>query len=98
MQKAGYTYIMTNSRHTVLYIGVTSCLEKTLYEHRHHLMRGFTVKYNLHKLVYYERYECIQEAIIREKQLKGKTRAKKEALIHALNPNWRELDPSLCSG
>ncbi len=94
MRKCGYTYILTNSRHTVLYIGVTSCLEKRLYEHRNHLIPGFTSKYKLHKLVYYEHYINIEDAIMREKQLKGKTRAKKESLIDSQNPTWKELDPS----
>ena len=98
MGRGGYTYILTNSRNTVLYIGVTSCLEKRLYEHRNHLFPGFTLKYRLHKLIYYERYDRIEEAIAREKQLKGKTRAKKVALINSLNPSWLELDPSLRSG
>lgn len=98
MEKGGYTYILTNCRHTVLYIGVTSCLEKRLYEHRSYLIPGFTSKYKIHKLVYYERHERIEDAILREKQLKGKTRAKKEALISSHNPEWHELDPSLRSG
>ena len=98
MEKGGYTYILTNRHHTVLYIGVTSCLEKRLYEHRNHLIPGFTSKYKLHKLVYCERYDHIEDAILREKQLKGKTRAKKEDLINSQNPKWDELDPSLRSG
>lgn len=98
MKKGGYIYILTNNHHTVLYIGVTSCLEKRLYEHRNYLIPGFTSKYKLHKLVYYEWYECIEDAIHREKQLKGKTRTKKEALINSQNPRWHELDPSLRSG
>lgn len=98
MNKGGYTYILTNRHHTVLYIGVTSCLERRLTEHRLGLMKGFTSQYKTHKLVYYERYDLIEEAIMREKQLKGKTRAKKVALIDAFNPDWSELDPSLRSG
>ncbi len=91
MEKGGYTYILTNSTHTVLYIGVTSCLEKRLYEHRNYLVAGFTAKYKVHKLVYYEHFSCIEEAIFREKQLKGKARFKKEALINDLNPLWHDL-------
>ena len=98
MTKGGYTYFLTNSRHTVLYIGVTSCLEKRLFEHRNFLIPGFTSRYKVYKLVYYERYDRIEDAILREKQLKGKSRAKKEELIHSQNPSWNELDPSLRSG
>ncbi|MEZ4743357.1 MAG: GIY-YIG nuclease family protein [Bdellovibrionota bacterium] len=98
MKKGGYIYILTNTRHTVLYIGVTSNLEKRLYEHQNNLIPGFTSKYKVHKLIYYEQYERIVDAIIREKQLKGKTRAKKIALIESQNPDWNKLDPSLRSG
>jgi putative endonuclease len=98
MGKGGFTYILTNTRNTVLYIGVTSCLERRLHEHRSNLIPGFTSKYGLKKLVYYESHLSIEDAIAREKYLKGKTRAKKEALISSLNPEWKEPDPSLCSG
>jgi putative endonuclease len=91
MEKGGYTYILTNSRHTVLYIGVTSCLEKRLYEHKNYLIPGFTSKYKVHKLVYYERFDRIEDAIYREKQLKGKNRSKKIDLVNSSNPNWNEL-------
>jgi len=91
MEKGGYTYILTNNRHTVLYIGVTSCLEKRLHEHKNFLVPGFTSKYKVHKLVYYETYDRIEDAIGREKQLKGKTRAKKAALIDSQNPQWKDL-------
>jgi len=94
MSIVGYTYILTNNRHTVLYIGVTSCLEKRLYEHRNGLTPGFASKYSVHKLIYYEQHDRIEDAITREKQLKGKTRAKKLALINAMNPAWKNLDPS----
>ncbi|MCX6118893.1 MAG: GIY-YIG nuclease family protein [Proteobacteria bacterium] len=97
MIKQSYIYILTNRNNSVLYIGVTSSLEKRLFEHRNHLIPGFTSKYHLHKLVYYEQFDHIENAIAREKQLKGKTRAKKEALINSLNPSWSELDSSLCS-
>ena len=91
MTYGGYTYILTNNRNTVLYVGVTSCLEKRLHQHKNHLIPGFTSKYQLHKLVYYERHDRIEDAIVREKQIKGKTRAKKIALIRAQNPNWNDL-------
>jgi len=91
LEKGGYTYIITNRNHTVLYIGVSSCLEKRLYEHKNHLIPGFTAKYNIHKLIYYERFDSIEEAIIREKYLKGKNRSFKMALINSVNPNWKDL-------
>ncbi len=96
--KSGYVYILTNLNNTVLYIGVTSCLERRLCEHKNSMIPGFTKKYNLHKLVYFEKHESIVDAISREKYLKGKTRFKKESLIEKLNPRWLDLDPSLCSG
>ena len=91
MRRPGYTYILTNRWNTVLYVGVTSCLEKRLYEHKHRLIPGFTVKYNVHKLVYFECFAQIEEALHREKQLKGKSRSKKIALINGFNPGWKDL-------
>ena len=91
MEYGGFTYILTNSRHTVLYIGVTANLAKRLYEHKNYLVPGFTAKYNMHKLVYYERHDRIEDAIRREKQLKGKTRKKKIDLIVSINPKWSDL-------
>ena len=75
----------------MLYIGVTANLDKRMYEHRSDNIPGFTSKYKTHKLVYYERYDRIEDAICREKQLKGKTRAKKIALILSMNPDWLDL-------
>jgi putative endonuclease len=86
-----YVYILTNKLHTVLYIGVTNDLERRLYEHRNNLIKGFTSKYNLHKLVFIEQTNDVAAAIAYEKQLKGWTRKKKEALIEAANPQWRDL-------
>ena len=92
MPKRGYTYILTNKRHTVLYIGVTSDLEKRMYEHKNRLRKNcFTAKYNIDKLVYYEDFESMEEAIIREKWLKSKNRAKKVAIINSKNPPWSNL-------
>ena len=84
-------YILSNWDDSVLYIGVTSNLPKRLYEHRNGLVEGFTKKYDLHKLVYYEEASYMRSAIEREKQLKGWTRAKKNALIQSTNPPWRDL-------
>ena len=86
-----YVYILTNRYHTVLYIGVTNDLRRRLYEHRHNLVPGFTSRYRVHKLVYFDYTSDVRAAIEREKQLKGWTRAKKEALISAENPQWRDL-------
>ena len=86
-----FVYILSNWDDSVLYIGVTSNLPKRLYEHRNGLVEGFTKKYNVHKLVYYEEASYMRSAIEREKQLKGWTRAKKNALIQTLNPEWKDL-------
>ena len=86
-----YVYVLTNWNNKVLYIGVTNNLERRLYEHKHHLAEGFTKKYNVHKLVYFEYTSDVHAALAREKQLKGWTRAKKNALVTADNPNWDDL-------
>jgi len=86
-----YVYILSNWNDSVLYIGVTSDLPRRLYEHRNHLVDGFTHKYNINKLVYYEHTNDVRSAIAREKQLKGWSRAKKNALVRKANPNWRDL-------
>ena len=77
-----------------LYIGVTANLERRVYEHQHGLHPGFTKKYNCNKLVYFEQYSDIQQAIIREKQLKGIRRERKEELIRSTNPHWNDLSTS----
>ncbi len=84
-------YILTNWNGKVMYIGVTNNLERRLYEHRHQLVDGFTGRYNVHKLVYYEQAGDVRAAIAREKQLKGWSRKKKDALIAGMNPMWRDL-------
>ena len=83
--------MLSNWDDSVLYIGVTSNLPKRLYEHRNSLFDGFTKKYNVHKLFYYEEASYMQSALQREKQLKGWTRAKKNTLISKMNPTWRDL-------
>jgi putative endonuclease len=95
IMKAGYIYIMTNQKNGTVYVGVTSDLIKRVYEHKNGLCDGFTKKYNLKTLVYYEVFEEIVSAIIREKQLKAGNRKKKIELIESLNPNWSDLYPSL---
>jgi putative endonuclease len=86
-----YVYILTNKNNTVLYTGVTNDLARRCYEHKNKLVKGFTEKYNVDKLVYYETINFIDLAIHREKQIKGYSRIKKEALIAKLNPEWQEL-------
>ncbi|MDD5399898.1 MAG: GIY-YIG nuclease family protein [Sulfurimonas sp.] len=88
--KTGYTYILSNKSKT-LYIGVTSNLIKRIYEHKNNQTDGFTSKYNIKDLVYYEIFDTIENAIIREKQLKAGNRAKKITLIESLNPTWKDL-------
>jgi putative endonuclease len=89
--KCGYVYLLTNRTNTVIYTGVTSNLQKRLYEHKHYLVKGFTNKYNAHKLVYYEVFDSITDAIIREKQIKGGSRKKKIDLIKNFNPAFKDL-------
>ena len=84
-------YIMASRRIGTLYTGVTSDLSRRVYEHREHRVPGFTARYGCTLLVWYERYERMVDAIAREKQIKGGSRAKKLALIEALNPQWRDL-------
>ncbi|MDO8136320.1 MAG: GIY-YIG nuclease family protein [Candidatus Brocadiales bacterium] len=85
-----YVYIMTNKSRT-LYIGVTNNLERRILEHKHHLVEGFTRKYKITKLVYYEATSDALDAITREKQIKGWLRKKKIALIESVNPKWKDL-------
>ena len=86
-----YVYILTNYSNNVLYIGVTNNLERRIYEHKNKLLDGFTKRYNVDKLVYYESYTEVYLAISREKQLKGYKRQKKLELINLANPNWEDL-------
>ena len=89
-----YTYILTNKTNTVLYIGMTNDLHRRLYEHKNELLGGFTKKYHIHKLVYYEGFASPQHAIAREKQLKKWKRDKKNALIETINPEWKDFSES----
>ena len=87
-----WVYILTNSRHTVLYVGVTNNLATRLWEHRtKQNPTCFTARYNIHKLIYYEGLDSIVEAIAREKFIKGKSRKWKEALVQKMNPDWNDL-------
>ncbi len=82
---------MTNKNNTVLYTGVTNDLPRRVYEHKNKLLEGFTKKYNIDKLVFYEVYDDINNAIAREKQIKGGPRAKKIKLIEEMNSGWKDL-------
>jgi len=88
--KTYYVYIMTNKSRT-LYTGVTNNLERRVYEHKNKFVAGFTSKYNITQLVYYEETNDVQVALAREKQIKGWLRSKKIALIETMNPEWRDL-------
>ena len=85
-----YVYIMTNRSRT-LYVGVTGNLQRRVYQHKHKLVPGFTSRYNIDRLVYFERFLDVRLAIAREKQLKRWLRAKKIALIETQNPEWKDL-------
>jgi putative endonuclease len=86
-----YVYIVTNWSNKVIYTGVTNNLERRIYEHKNKLFPGFTQKYNVNKLVYFEHTGDIKDAIAREKQIKGWTRQKKLDLIETMNPEWVDL-------
>jgi putative endonuclease len=86
-----YVYMLASKRNGTLYIGVTSDLVKRVYEHKNNLIEGFTKKYNVHTLVYYESTDDINSAITREKQLKKWKRGWKIELVEKKNPEWRDL-------
>ena len=91
MEKNGYVYFLTNRNNTVIYVGVTSDLKKRTYEHRNKLVDGFSKRYNLNKLVYFEVFDLIFDAIVREKQIKAGSRKKKIDLIMINNPSFEDL-------
>jgi putative endonuclease len=96
MERGGYVYIITNEYNTVLYLGVTSNLKNRLWEHKNKFYpRSFSARYNISKLVYFEFFTWINEAIAREKQLKGGSRQKKIDLINNLNPQWKDLSDEI---
>ena len=86
-----YVYIMTNKTNTVLYTGMTNDLVRRVWEHKEKLIKGFTGRYNITKLVYYEIFGTAYDAIAREKQIKGGSRKKKLDLIKKVNPHWKDL-------
>ena len=95
MSQTAYIYIMSNAHHTVLYIGVTNDLMRRVAEHKAKTHKGFTGKYNVDKLVYFEATEVMADAIAREKQLKNWKRAWKDELIATTNPSWMDLSESI---
>ncbi|MDO8240427.1 MAG: GIY-YIG nuclease family protein [Candidatus Moranbacteria bacterium] len=95
MQHQYCVYILTNQTNRVLYVGVTSNLPKRIYEHKNKLADGFTKKYNVDKLVYFEQGEDVSSALHREKQLKKWKRAWKLELIEKSNPEWKDLSDTL---
>jgi putative endonuclease len=86
-----YTYILSNTNHKVLYIGMTNDLIRRVNEHKNKVIKGFTYKYNVDKLVYFEIFDFVELAISREKQLKAYSRTKKEALVSGFNSDWIDL-------
>ena len=91
-----YVYILCSKRNGTLYIGVTSDLVKRVYEHKNHLVDGFTKKYGVHRLVWFEKHESAESAITREKQIKKWKRTWKLNLIEQINPKWIDLSESIC--
>jgi len=86
-----YVYLLTNWNNKVMYLGVTNNLERRLYEHKNKLFKGFTEKYNVNKLVYFEETQDVTVAIAREKEIKKWRREKKNQLVNRMNPNWKDL-------
>jgi len=86
-----YVYLLTNWNNKVIYLGVTNNLERRLYEHKNKLVKGFTEKYNVNKLVYFEETQDVTAAIAREKEIKKWRREKKNQLVNRVNPNWKDL-------
>ena len=89
--KQYFVYILFSERNGTLYVGVTNDLKRRIYEHKTKIIKGFTEKYGVDKLGYFEICESIESAILREKQLKGGNRKQKLALIESINPNWIDL-------
>ncbi|HNX89465.1 MAG TPA: GIY-YIG nuclease family protein [Paludibacteraceae bacterium] len=87
-----YVYILTTKSNTVLYTGVTNDIKRRVFEHKFGFNEGFTKKYHVHKLVYFEVFDFVELAIVHEKQIKGYSREKKIKLIEALNPDWKEME------
>ena len=95
LTKSYYVYLLTNWNHRVMYVGVTNDLKRRLYEHKNKMMEGFSEKYNLIKLVYFEETQDVHAAIIREKEIKKWRREKKNQLVNQINPEWQDLNETL---
>jgi len=95
MHKDPCVYIMANKPHGTLYVGVTSSLQARVWQHKNHVVAGFTSRHSLERLVWFERHLQMEQAILREKQLKGGSRKRKVTLIESLNPRWDDLYDSL---
>jgi putative endonuclease len=91
MNKTYYVYLITNWNNNVLYVGVTSNLARRIYEHKNKSIKGFTEKYNINKLVYFEQTSDIESAITREKEIKKWRREKKNILVESANNKWEDL-------
>jgi len=97
MERGGSVYIVTNKNNTTLYTGVTSNLQVRIWEHKNkHYPKSFTAGYNCNRLVFYENFGSIEEAIAREKQIKAGSRKKKELLVNQMNANWKDLYEDVC--
>ncbi len=91
LKRRYYVYILSNDTNVALYIGVTSNLKRRVYEHKEKLTKGFSEKYDIDKLVYYEVFSDPENAIVREKRLKGGSRVRKNKLVESMNPQWQDL-------
>lgn len=96
MHNQSYVYFITNKHKTVLYVGVTNHIIRRIYEHKNKFIKGFTQKYNLDQLVYYEVFDNILLAIEREKKIKGWSRKKKNDLVNTFNSEWKDLYSVIC--
>ena len=95
MTKAFYVYMMTNRSRAVLYTGITNSLMRWVWQHQNGQIKGFTKTYKVNRLIYYERFNDLRDAIAREKEVKDWRREKKNALVETKNPNWADLSPIL---
>ena len=90
-----YVYLLTNKSDSVMYVGVTNDIVRRMWEHKSDTIDGFTKRYHVHKLVYFEEYSEVNDAIAREKKIKGMTRQKKNSLVKINNPDFKDLSKSL---
>ena len=96
MERGGFAYIMANTYNTVVYAGSTADINVRVYQHKtKEFPNNFTARYNINKLVYYEFFDFIEEAIAREKQIKSWSRMKKNSLINSMNTDWKDLSPEI---